>query len=152
MTAASPDFHARFSALTREYRYTILNQGIRSPLERLYTYQHRQPLDTEAMGEAMQCLVGTHDFASFGQPTQGDSTVRNTVHASCAREGNRIYIDLIANAFLRHMVRTVVGTLLLVGGGAIRPEDVKAILEAKDRSQAGPPAPAHGLCLVRVNY
>ena len=152
MTTAPPDFHARFSAVTREYRYTILNQRIRSPLEGRYAYHHWQPLDAEAMGEALQCLVGTHDFASFGQPTQGDSTVRNAVHASCVRQGSRIYIDLTANAFLRHMVRTVVGTLLLVGRSVRCPEDVKAILEAKDRSQAAPPAPPHGLCLVRVNY
>jgi tRNA pseudouridine38-40 synthase len=152
MTVAPPDFHARFSALTREYRYTILNQRIRSPLEARFAYHHEQHLDAEAMGAALECLVGTHDFASFGQPTQGDSTVRDVVRASCNKDGNHIYIDLTANAFLRQMVRTIVGTLLPVGRGSLPPGDVSAILEAKDRSQAGPPAPAHGLCLARVNY
>ena len=152
MTVAPPDFHARFSALTREYRYTILNQRIRSPLEARYAYHHERHLDTDAMGEALECLVGTHDFASFGQPTQGDSTVRDVMRATCNKDGNHIYIDLTANAFLRHMARTIVGTLLPVGRGLLPPGDVSVILEAKHRSQAGPPAPAHGLCLARVNY
>jgi len=152
MTEAPGDFHARFSAVTREYRYTILNQEIRSPLERRYCYHYGQRLDEGAMGEALKYLVGTHDFASFGQPTQGDATVRDVVRTDCAREGDHIHVDITANAFLRHMVRTIMGTLLLVGRGALPPADIKDILEAGDRSQAGPPAPAHGLCLVRVNY
>ncbi len=152
MAEAPDDFHARFSAVTREYRYTILNQEIRSPLERRYSYHCGQRLDEEAMGEALNHLVGTHDFASFGQPTQGEVTVRDVLRASCVREGDHIHVDITANAFLRHMVRTIVGTLLLAGRGALLPSDVRGILEARDRGQAGPPAPAHGLCLVRVNY
>jgi len=152
MTVAPADFHARFSAVSREYRYTILNQQIRSPLEARFAYHHRRQLDTELMGKALEHLVGTHDFAAFGQPTQGDKTVRDMVSAVCERRGKHIFVDLTANAFLRHMVRTIVGTLLLVGRGMLSTGDVKAILEARDRSQAGPPAPAHGLCLVRVNY
>jgi tRNA pseudouridine38-40 synthase len=152
LTVAQPDFHARFSAVTREYRYAIVNQEVRSPLEARYAYHHEQPLDSESMREALAYLVGTHDFASFGLPTQGDSTVRDMVAASCLREGHHIFVDLEANGFLRHMVRSIVGTLLLVGRGILGSADVKEILEAKDRSQAGPPAPAHGLCLVRVNY
>jgi tRNA pseudouridine38-40 synthase len=152
MTVAMPDFHARFSAVTRAYRYTILNQPVRSPLEARYAYHYEHHLDAAAMGQALECLVGTHDFASFGQPTQGESTLRDVLRASCSREGNHIHIDLTANAFLRHMARAIVGTLLLVGRGVLHAEDMKAILAAKDRSQAGPPAPAHGLCLVRVNY
>jgi len=152
MAVAPPDFHARFSAVTREYRYTILNQEVRSPLEARYAYHQAQPLDEGAMRKALACLVGTHDFSSFGQPTQGDSTVRNIVHASCLREGTHIYVDLTANAFLRRMVRSIVGTLLLVGRGALSPVNVKEILQARDRSLAGSPAPPHGLCLVRVNY
>jgi tRNA pseudouridine38-40 synthase len=152
MTVAMPDFHARFSAVTRAYRYTILNQPVRSPLEALYAYHYEHHLDAAAMGQALECLVGTHDFASFGQPTQGESTLRDVLRASCSREGSHIHVDLTANAFLRHMARAIVGTLLLVGRGVLHAEDMKAILAAKDRSQAGPPAPAHGLCLVRVNY
>lgn len=152
MTVVPPEFHARFSAVTREYRYTILNREIRSPLEARFAYHYAQQLDTEVMGEALEHLVGTHDFATFGQPTQGDKTVRDMVRASCERDGKHIYVDLTANAFLRHMVRSIVGTLLLAGRGVLSAGDVKAILEARDRGQAGPPAPAHGLCLVRVNY
>ncbi|HEM61380.1 MAG TPA: tRNA pseudouridine(38-40) synthase TruA [Chloroflexi bacterium] len=152
MSVVPDDFHARFSALSREYRYTILNQEIRSPVERHYAYHCGEPLDEGAMGAALEHLVGTHDFASFGQPTQGEVTVRNVLHAGCVREGSHIYVEIKANAFLRRMVRSVVGTLLLVGRGSLLPSDVKGILEARDRGQAGPPAPAHGLCLMRVNY
>jgi len=152
MTLAPSDFHARFSAVTREYRYTILNQEVRSALEDRYTYHHSQPLDAESMGKALAHLVGVHDFASFGQPTQGDSTVREIVDASCVLDGPRIHIDITANAFLRRMVRRIVGTLLLVGRGELSPSDVKGVLQAKDISLAAPPAPAQGLCLVRVNY
>jgi tRNA pseudouridine38-40 synthase len=152
MTWVTPDFHARFSAVSREYRYTILNRQVRSPLEARYAYQYASALDAGAMAEAVRCLLGRHDFASFGQPTQGDSTVREAIHASCARENDHIYVDLTANAFLRRMVRTVVGTLVLVGAGRMSPPDVNRILQARDRSQAGAPAPAHGLCLMTVNY
>jgi tRNA pseudouridine38-40 synthase len=152
MTSAMPDFHARFSATTRLYRYTILNQAVRSPLEARFAYHYEHDLDAAAMAEALECLVGTHDFASFGQPTQGESTVRDVLRASCSRDGKHIHVDLTANAFLRHMARAIVGTLLLVGRGALHAEDMRAILAAKDRSEAGRPAPAHGLCLVRVNY
>lgn len=152
MTLAAPDFHARFTAVSREYRYTILNQKVRSPLQERYTYHYAQPLDVQAMGKALTYLIGTHDFASFGQPTRGDNTTREVMHASCAREGSHIYIDLTANAFLRQMVRSIVGTLLLVAKGALSPLDVKEVLQARDRGSAGAPAPAHGLCLIRVNY
>jgi tRNA pseudouridine38-40 synthase len=152
MTLAELGFHARFSAVSREYRYTILNQAVRSPLEERYTYHSAQPLDVAAMEKALTCLIGTHDFASFGQPTQGDNTVREVMHASCREEGTHVYIDLTANAFLRRMVRSIVGTLLLVGKGKLSPLDAERVLQAKDRSLAGAPAPAHGLCLVRVNY
>ncbi len=152
VAGASSDFHARFSAVSREYRYTILNQEIRSPLEARYAYHHAQPLDEGLMGQALAYVVGTHDFASFGQPTQGDSTVREVLQASCVRKAKHIYVDISANAFLRQMVRTIVGTLLLVGRGALTPLDLKSILQGRERSLAGPPAPAHGLCLVRVNY
>ncbi len=152
MSLAAPDFHARFSAVSREYRYTILNQEVRSPLEERYAYHYAQPLDAAAMDRALKYLTGTHDFASFGQPTQGDNTVREIMRADCRREGSHIYVDLKANAFLRQMVRSIVGTLLLIGKGALSPLDAKEILQARDRGSAGPPAPAHGLCLIAVNY
>lgn len=148
----APDFHARFSAKSREYRYTILNQEIRSPMEERYAYHYFRPLNVGAMKKAVGYLVGSHDFASFGQPTQGDSTVRELMHASCIKQGDHIYVDLAANAFLRQMVRTIVGTMLLVGRAKVSASHVNTVLEARDRSAAAAPAPAHGLCLVRVNY
>jgi tRNA pseudouridine38-40 synthase len=152
MAWTEPDFHARFSAVSRQYRYTILNREVRSPLEARYSYQYATPLDVDAMAEAVRYLVGRHDFASFGQPTCGDSTIRDAIRASCVTEDHHIYVDLTANAFLRRMVRSIVGTLVLVGMGKMSPLDLKRILQARDRSQAGAPVPAHGLCLVRVNY
>jgi len=146
------DFHARKSALSRRYRYTIFNRPLRSPLSRLYAYHWVGGLDLEAMKEALEHLIGVHDFASFGRARPRGSTVRQMVEVDCRREGDYIYIDLEANAFLKGMVRTIVGTLLLVGRGELSPQGFKEVLEAKDRSRAGDPLPAHGLCLTGVSY
>jgi len=146
------DFHARKSALSRRYRYTIFNRPVRSPLSRLYAYHWVGELDLEAMKEALGCLIGLHDFASFGRARPGGSTMREMLEVDCDREGDHIYIDLVANAFLKRMVRTIVGTLLLVGRGELSPQGFKEVLEAKDRSQAGGLLPAHGLCLTKVSY
>jgi tRNA pseudouridine38-40 synthase len=152
MAWVADDFHPRFSAVSREYRYTILNQPLRSPLARRFAYHYRKPLDMEAMARAARCLVGSHDFASFGRPPQGDNTVRRVYQAEYTRQDQFIYFDIVANAFLYRMVRNIVGTLLLVGAGELSPESFEEILGAKDRRRAGPAAPAHGLCLMRVNY
>lgn len=146
------DFHPRFSAVSREYRYTILNQPFRSPLARRFAYHYPRPLDVEVMARAAKCLVGSHDFAAFGRPPQGDNTVRRVYRAGCTRQEQFIHFDIVANAFLYRMVRNIVGTLLLVGVGDLSPEEFEEILRAKDRRKAGPTAPAHGLCLMRVNY
>lgn len=146
------DFHARKSALSRRYRYTIFTRPVRSPLSRLYAYHWVGELNLEAMKEASGSLMGVHDFASFGRARPGGSTVRQMVEADCRREGEYIHIDLEANAFLKGMVRTIVGTLLLVGRGELSPQGFKGVLEAKDRSRAGDLLPAHGLCLTKVNY
>jgi tRNA pseudouridine38-40 synthase len=146
------DFHPRFGAVSREYRYTILNQPFRSPLARRFAYHYLKPLDVEAMARAAKCLVGSHDFASFGRPPQGENTVRQVYRAECTRQDQFIYFDIVANAFLYRMVRNIVGTLLLVGIGELSPKGFEEILQARDRSRAGPPAPARGLCLMRVNY
>lgn len=146
------DFHARKSALSRRYRYTIFNRPVRSPLSQLYAYHWVGELDIEAMKEALGSLIGVHDFASFGRARPGGSTVRQMLEVDCCREGNYIYIDLVANAFLKRMVRSIVGTLLLVGRGEVSPQGFKEVLEAKDRNRAGDPLPAHGLCLTKVSY
>jgi tRNA pseudouridine38-40 synthase len=146
------DFHPRFGAVSREYRYTILNQPLRSPLARRFAYHYLKSLDVEAMARAAKCLVGSHDFASFGRPPQGENTVRQVYRAECTRQDQFIYLDIVANAFLYRMVRNIVGMLLLVGIGELSPKGFEEILQARDRSRAGPPAPARGLCLMRVNY
>lgn len=146
------DFHARKSVLSRRYRYTILNRPVRSPLSRLYAYHWVGEVDLEAMKETLDSLIGAHDFASFGRARPGGSTVREILEVDCRREGDYIYIDLVSNGFLKRMVRTIVGTLLLVGQGKLSPQGFKEVLDAKDRSRAGGPLPAHGLCLTKVNY
>lgn len=152
LSEAPLDFHARKSALSRRYRYTIFNRPVRSPLSRLYAYHWVGELDIEAMKEALGWLIGVHDFASFGRARPGGSTVRQMLEVDCHREGDYIYIDLVANAFLKRMVRSIVGTLLLVGRGEVSPQGFKEVLEAKDRSRAGDLLPAHGLCLTKVSY
>jgi len=151
-----PDgFHARFSATSREYRYTILNRPVRSPLERGRAWHVARPLDGAAMAEGLAGLVGQHDFAAFAGASSdraGASTVRVVLAADCRREGEHLQVDLRANAFLPHMVRNVVGTLVLIGRGSIEPAAIASILAGRDRRRAGPTAPPDGLCLVRVNY
>ncbi len=152
MAWVADDFHPRFSAVSREYRYTILNQAFRSPLAQRFAYHYLKPLDVEAMARAAKCLVGSHDFASFGRSPQGENTVRQVYQAQCTRQDQFIYFDIVANAFLYRMVRSIVGTLLLVGIGKLSPERFGEILQARDRRRSGSVAPARGLCLMRVNY
>ena len=145
-------FHPRFDAVSREYRYTILNQPLRSPLARRFACHFPRPLAVAAMNEAAGVLVGSHDFASFGRAPQGDNTVREVCLVQWAPEGPFVYFDIVANAFLYRMVRSQVGTLLLVGTGELSPDGFEEILRSADRSRASQVAPAHGLCLMKVNY
>jgi tRNA pseudouridine38-40 synthase len=149
---AAEGFHPRFSAKSRAYRYTIWNDGIRNPLFRRSAYWVAQVLDVGAMCEAARFLIGEHDFATFGSPPHGENTIRRILRADWTREGNRLYLDIQANAFLYRMVRSIVGTLVQVGMGTMSAVDFAAILAAADRCQAGPTAPANGLCLMAVNY
>jgi tRNA pseudouridine38-40 synthase len=129
-----------------------LNRLLRSPLDRRYTHLVAEPLDLAALQAAADLLVGRHDFASFGQPTQGDSTVRIIYTACWRQEGERFTFDVIGNAFLRGMVRSLVGTMLQVGTGRWPAGRVAEVLAGRDRGLAAVPAPACGLCLVRVEY
>ncbi|HXV42845.1 MAG TPA: tRNA pseudouridine(38-40) synthase TruA [Anaerolineae bacterium] len=147
-----PAFHPRFSALSRSYRYTVMNQPWVSVLERRYAYHVRKKLDVVAMQEASQLLIGSHDFASFGKPPQGENTIRQVSQAEWITNDNRLIFEITANAFLYRMVRTIVGTLIQVGSGQITVSEFKDILAARDLTRSAPPAPAHGLCLVRVTY
>lgn len=148
------DFSARYSAKSRTYRYTILNQSIRSPLAERYALIVTDPkgLDEQAMNAAAQVLIGTHDFGAFGTPPKGDAkrTVREMHRANVWREGDRVLIELEANAFLYRMVRRIVGTLLKVGKGTLSIAEFREVLEKKRR--AGDAVAPHGLCLINVKY
>lgn len=144
------DFSARYDAASRAYRYMILNQSARSPLARRYALVVHQPLDVEAMNAAARCLIGKHDFGAFGTPPHGDNSVRDMMRSEVKREGACVLVDLEANAFLYRMVRRIVGTLLLVGKGALSVAEFRQVLAKQKR--AGQSVPPQGLCLVSVKY
>ncbi len=147
------DFHARFSAVSRSYRYVILNRLVRSALERHRAWWVHQPLDEGAMHEAAQALVGEHDFSAFrAAGCQASRPNREITSISVTRDGDRICLDVTANAFLMHMVRNIAGTLVAIGMGEERVGYAEAILESRDRTRGGVAAPPHGLTLVRVGY
>lgn len=152
----APDgFDVRRRAVSREYRYTILNTPARSPLRDAYSWRVAGELDIAAMKRACQHLVGRHNFASFvasAAAVRGQRTEREVFEAEITRDGDMIYFDIVANAFLPHQVRNTVGALVKVGQGAITPDEFGAMVAAAQPGRAGPTAPAAGLCLMRVNY
>jgi tRNA pseudouridine38-40 synthase len=145
-------FHPRFSALNRSYSYTIINQRWPCVLQRRYSYHIKKKLDVAAMNEAGHVLIGWHDFASFGKPPRGENTVRYVTEARWSTQNNSLIFNITANAFLYRMVRNIVGTLIEVGLGNLSLNDFSNILEARDLARAAPPAPAQGLCLIKVAY
>ncbi|GCE10348.1 tRNA pseudouridine(38-40) synthase TruA [Tengunoibacter tsumagoiensis] len=158
-----PDrFHARFSALSRSYRYTIWNDSAPTALHALYSYHYGRPLDVELMQEACSLLVGRKDFGAFGHSPDDSnpkrpgphSCVRTMLEARCLREGSRrlVYCDFTADAFLTGQVRRMVGTLLLVGQKRLCLEEFATIVQRAEKTHPGSAAPPHGLCLVRVEY
>ena len=149
-----PDsFHARFSAKSKLYRYLILTRVHRSALSRSKVLHYPYPLDLAAMQDAARALVGTHDFSSFqNSPTDTENPVCTIIHLTIERFGDEIRFEVESNRFLKQMVRAIVGTLLKVGRGTLKAGDMAEILAARDRTKAGPTAPAHGLYLVRVDY
>jgi tRNA pseudouridine38-40 synthase len=158
---AAPDaFHARYDALSRSYRYTIWNDAARSALQARYSYHVARPLDVDIMDEACRLLVGRRDFGAFGRSPDDSnplkpgphSCVRTMLSAACRREGARIFFDLTADAFLKGMVRRIVGTLLLVGQKRLSLDDFATIVQRAEKTHPGSAAPSHGLCLVRVRY
>ncbi len=147
-----PDFHPRFDARSRLYRYTLYNAPVRSPLVRRNSLYLAGPLDLQAMKEAAALAVGEHDFAAFGRPTQGEVTIRRVIAVDWTVEAPWWFFDIEANAFLYRMVRSIVGTLLLVGQGRLSSREFEAILASRDRRQAKQTAQAQGLCLIQVKY
>ncbi|MCP4428507.1 MAG: tRNA pseudouridine(38-40) synthase TruA [Chloroflexi bacterium] len=147
-----PTFHPRFDARRRSYAYRIFNQSVRSPVRRLHSWHVRQPLDVELMNQAARYLVGRHDFATFGQPPQGNNSVREVFVAEWRRDNEFVRFDIQANAFLQRMVRSLAGSLKLVGDGTWAVEDFVGTFHSRDRSQSGTVAPPQGLYLVSVTY
>lgn len=150
------DFHARHTAVRREYRYVIDNAPVAAPLLRRHAAHVASPLDTAAMNRALEPILGTHDFAPFSDGPQEGSTVRTCYHAGCTPAelwGQPVVtVDIAANAFLRHMVRNIVGTLLLVGEGRLGIDGLATALADSGRRRPRALAPAHGLYLMLVCY
>ena len=157
---AAEDFHARRSARAKTYWYNLYNGPVQLPTKRLYWTHFFAELDFSAMAEGLAQVTGTHDFSSFeGAGSRdpdfgGRGAERTIIQAGIERVGSENYYRFIitGDGFLRHMVRNIVGTLLEVGKGRVGPSGVATILAAKNRSQAGPTAPAHGLFLKEVIY
>ena len=160
---ASAGFHARFDARSKTYRYVIGNHGVASPFERAFVWHVPQPLDVGAMQDAAARLIGRHDFAAFRSVGTDvpDSTRTLTVStvarvpADAFRIGDGaplVTYEVSGDGFLRHMVRTIVGTLVEVGRGWRDPADMEALLRGRNRHAAGATAPPQGLFLVRVEY
>lgn len=146
-------FHARFSAASRLYEYHIWNADLPSVFCRSVSWWIRGQLDVEAMEAAARSLHGTHDFSSFqGADHEQKNAERIVISTGFRREAENLVFSIHANAFLRHMVRNIIGTLVEVGKGRLTPEGFKAVLECRNRSQAGVTAPACGLFLIAVYY
>ncbi len=147
------DFHPRRCESRKTYEYHILNSEFPDPTKRLYSHFTYVPLDVEKMRQAAGYLVGEHDFSSFcSAGSQAESKVRTIFSLSVEKKGEEIVIRVIGSGFLYNMVRIIAGTLMEAGFGRMEPEAVQAILEAKDRTLAGPTAPACGLMLVNLQY
>lgn len=147
------DFHPRHCDSRKTYEYRILNREFPLPTKRLYAHFTYVPLDVSKMEKAASYLIGEHDFKSFcATAAVVETTVRTLYEATVGRENDEIVIRVCGNGFLYNMVRIIAGTLMEVGRGNLEPEGMKAILEAKDRTVAGPTAPACGLTLVKYEF
>jgi tRNA pseudouridine38-40 synthase len=151
--AVADDFHARYGARARRYRYRILNRHVPPALGRQWLSWERRPLDAAAMHRAAQALLGEHDFSAFRTVAcQAKHPRRNVHEITVARNGEEVSIEVQANAFLHHMVRNFVGTLMMVGRGE-QPETWPGeLLRGRDRTVAGPTAPAEGLVFLGPRY
>lgn len=149
----SHDFHARFSAIARQYRYVIYNCPVRSPHNRFYATWYCQPLDEQKMQQASEALVGEHDFTSFrAKSCQAHSPIRTIEFLKVTREGDCVFIDIKANAFLHHMVRNIAGVLMSIGSGEQPISWVQELLELRSRKEGGVTALPNGLFFVKAFY
>lgn len=154
---AGDRFHARYNAIGKTYQYTCYIGDMKPVFDRKYVYtlfdEKKKVLNIEAMKKAAGYLVGEHDFASFcANPRMKKSTVRLVDRIDIEPKGEYLYMTYHGTGFLQHMVRILTGTLLEVGYGERRAEDIPALIEAKDRKKAGFTAPAQGLCMMKVDY
>ncbi len=146
-------FHSRYSVKSKTYRYIINNSENGTAIYRGLEYHVPMKLDYEKMNEAIKYFIGEHDFKAFkASGTSSKSSVRKIFDGSVRKEGERVIIEVTGTGFLYNMVRIISGTLLDVGLGKIKPEDIPSIIESKDRTKAGKTLPAHGLYLLQVNY
>ena len=147
------DFHPRHQDTVKTYEYRVLNRKLPLPEYRLHAHFTYETLNIERMQLACKYFIGEHDFASFcAAGSQVESTVREIYDLHVKKEGDLVTISVTGNGFLYNMVRIIAGTLLKVGSGHFAPEDMEKIIEGKDRSLAGPTAPAKGLTLVKIRY
>jgi len=146
-------FHARFSARGKTYRYQICNAAVASPFERAFVWHLPESLSFDAMARAAALLIGTHDFSVFRSAGSDISTpVRTVTQSQWRREAGLLTYEITGDGFLRHMVRAIVGTLVEVGRGWRRPEEIPVLLAEGARANAGATAPPYGLFLVSVDY
>ncbi len=154
--AVPESFHARHDAVAKTYAYRILNRPMPSPLVARFTWHLRAPLDLAAMAAGAAMVLGTHDFSAFrgapGGPPEDENPRRSLDRLDVLRAGDEVRIEAEGRSFLRHMVRNLVGTLVEIGQGRRPSDDMAKVLDSRDRANAGPTAPAHGLCLERVLY
>lgn len=147
------DFHPRYHKSMKTYEYKILNRTFAIPTQRFYTHFVYDNLQVEAMKEAAHYFLGEHDFKSFcSVQSQVKDTIRTIYSLDVVKENDIITIRIKGNGFLYNMVRIIAGTLIKVGTGAYKPEQIKDMIDAKDRALAGPTAPAKGLTLVKIEY
>jgi tRNA pseudouridine38-40 synthase len=151
---ADESFDVRRSALSREYNYHILNSDTRSPLRQGFTYHVPGHLNTDAMNQACQALIGVHDFASFASCVDAErkNMSRAVYKADIQKNGEMVIFNMVASSFLPHQVRNTIGSLIQVGQGRMTVDEFCSIMEAKKPGLAGPTIPACGLCLMRVDY
>lgn len=149
----SLDFHARFSATNKLYRYRILNRSSPPAMDEGFVWHVKRPLDADAMQDAAQILVGNHDFTTFRDTEcQAKTPIRTLDRLDIVRNAEEIVVETEARSFLHHQVRNMAGTLTLIGEGKWTKDDLARALAAKDRTKGGVTAPASGLTLVRIDY
>ena len=149
----SDQFHARFSAKGKWYRYSIYLAPVRSPIHKRYSWQFRKPLDFNLMRQAAQFFVGEHDFSAFrGSGCNAKTTIRRIDSIELIEDGRQLHIDVRGSGFLRHMVRMMVGTLVQIGVGKRGVDEVSRLLALRTADDTRLKAPAHGLCLRHVEY